>query len=122
MPKHGDVREDGKIFWGYSRGAEDWRDPIKFKAAKKRNTERNIRLRNIRKRWLNIYKVRKGCAVCGYDSHPVALQFDHINPKEKTLDVANMTKHKLKVLIAELRKCRILCANCHMIHTHGGNT
>lgn len=119
MPKHGDVRDDGRIFWGYCRGKEDWRNPHKFKTSKERNATRNKRIRNIRKRWLNIYKTAKGCAICGYSKHPVALQFDHINPKDKRLDISGMTKNSLKTLMTEVRKCRILCANCHMIHTHG---
>lgn len=121
MPKHGDVREDGRIFWGYSRGFEDWRDPDKFKAAKQRGKEEAAKLRRIRRRWLDIYKMRKGCATCGYAKHPAALQFDHLDPTTKVRDVSNMIRNKLKDLIKEVRKCRVLCANCHMIHTHGSN-
>ena len=34
MAKHGDVRDDGMVFWGMSGKHEDWRSPDKFYAAK----------------------------------------------------------------------------------------
>lgn len=116
-PKHGDVREDGKIFWGRVGTYEDWRDPVKFHEAKKRNKAHKQRLRRIRTRWLGIYKQKKGCQVCGYNEHPAALQFDHIDPLTKIRDVSNMIELKLKRIMDEVRKCRVLCANCHSIHT-----
>lgn len=119
MMKHGDVREDGMIFWGMSGKHEDWRSPDKFHAAKKRNHNHKVRLKKIRRRWLNIYKVRKGCSLCGYNENSAALQFDHLDPSIKVRDVSNMITMKLKRLMDEVRKCRVLCANCHMIHTFG---
>jgi hypothetical protein len=44
MPQHGDIREDGKIFWGYnkkSKDGEDWRSPEVFARCKKRITVDN---------------------------------------------------------------------------------
>ena len=121
MAKHGDVREDGMIFWGMSGKNQDWRSPDKFYAAKKRNHDNKTRLKKIRRRWLNMYKVRKGCSLCGYNANPAALQFDHLDPSLKVQDVSNMITLKLKRLMDEVRKCRVLCANCHMIHTFGEN-
>ena len=90
MMKHGDVREDGMIFWGMSGKHEDWRSPDKFHAAKKRNHNHKVRLKKIRRRWLNIYKVRKGCSLCGYNENSAALQFDHLDPSIKVRDVSNI--------------------------------
>ena len=86
---------------------------------KKRNHDHKTRLKKIRRRWLNIYKVRKGCSLCGYNENSAALQFDHLDPSTKVRDVSNMITLKLKRLMDEVRKCRVLCANCHMIHTFG---
>lgn len=84
-------------------------------------TERSIKNRI----WLNNYKVSQGCHYCGYNSHPSALQLDHIDPdtkyttsKGKRLNPGELVRYSQAILFAEVRKCRVLCANCHAIHTH----
>ena len=118
MPKRGDIRKsDGRIFWGYNKGQEDWRNPSSFCGSVTKRRDRNRRLRDIRGRWLDLYKMSKGCQICGYNKHPVALEFDHIDKADKVTDISNMRKGNLKKLIAEVRKCRVLCANCNAIHS-----
>ena len=73
-----------------------------------------------RKRRLDLIKTSKGCVDCGYNDDPVALQFDHIDRNDKTGTVSQMILHNLKKLFAEIKKCEIRCANCHMIKTHAG--
>ena len=63
-------------------------------------------------------KMAIGCEICGYNEHPTALQFDHIDPATKSFPVARSKEHSWDKLIKEIAKCRVLCANCHMIHTH----
>jgi hypothetical protein len=70
-----------------------------------------------RRYWLDKYKCSKGCEICGYNEQPVALHFDHKYPSEKKRAIAHMMDYKLTNLINEIRKCRILCANCHYIET-----
>ena len=67
------------------------------------------------------YKVEKGCEMCGYNEHRAALQFDHIDPSTKVDSVANLISQRTyeEVIWAEIAKCRVLCANCHAVHTHG---
>ena len=83
-----------------------------------------------RQHWQDLYKMKRGCASCGYNKHPRALSFDHIDPSTKHPLVKNGgdgTKTKaggmwqlifphvpLKTMIAEWRKCKIKCMNCHM--------
>lgn len=54
------------------------------------------------------------CALCGYDRHPAALQFHHLDPTSKSfgLGVRGITR-SLEKLRAEAAKCVLLCANCH---------
>ena len=63
---------------------------------------------------LGSYKLKKGCQFCGYNKCSSALEFDHIerNKKEFTIGKKFGTV-SLKVLFSEIRKCRVLCANCH---------
>ncbi len=54
------------------------------------------------------------CAVCGYDRYVGALQFHHLDPTEKRLEVStNGSTLSLAALRAEARKCVLLCSNCH---------
>lgn len=58
--------------------------------------------------------------MCGYNQHPQALSFDHIDPKTKHEKYSSrqLTKWGIKTLLEELKKCRVLCHNCHAIHTY----
>ena len=73
-------------------------------------------------------KSASGCALCGWNVHPSALHFDHLDPsskyrnrKGKPVHIADMVKgnrYALSTILVEIAKCRVLCANCHAIHTH----
>ncbi len=61
------------------------------------------------------------CCVCGYDGHPAALEFHHLDPSLKRLNVsASGVGLALETLRAEARKCVLLCSNCHAEVEHGG--
>jgi len=66
------------------------------------------------------YLAEKGCSEC--DEHnPRVLEFDHIDPSRKHKPISRLVttgySWASEVLRAEIRKCRILCANCHRKHT-----
>ena len=54
------------------------------------------------------------CQNCGYDKCLGALEFHHLDPKEKDFSISQYghtrSWEKLKT---ELDKCTLLCANCH---------
>lgn len=50
------------------------------------------------------------CFKCGSDG---LLEIDHINPKEKKLDISKIITYPTKFLIDELAKCQLLCRPCH---------
>lgn len=54
------------------------------------------------------------CALCGFDEHPAALQFHHLDPSSKSFQLGEggLTRSLAK-LRAEAEKCVLLCANCH---------
>ena len=78
-------------------------------------SDRNNAKAKRRRYWLNYVKVKCGCSICGYRNNPLALQFDHL--RNKTRQVSHMITSSLVNLFKEVRKCRVLCANCHSIHT-----
>jgi len=63
------------------------------------------------------YKVLKGCTECGYNDHPYALEFDHIDPLQKHMAISDMYCYSWPRVKAELAKCQLLCGNCHNIKT-----
>jgi hypothetical protein len=86
-----------------------------------------------RKSIIDKYKISVGCYVCGYNKHPSALCFHHLDGHEKHEDIKNgyskrssaggmfrlySKKYTTEDIINEIRKCRIVCSNCHMEHTH----
>lgn len=55
------------------------------------------------------------CCICGYNKCPRAMQFHHLDPNEKEFaqGVDGQTR-SLARQVEELKKCVLLCANCHM--------
>ena len=54
------------------------------------------------------------CELCGYDKCIDALVFHHEDPNQKEFGLAQGgTTHTWKEYLAEAKKCRLLCCNCH---------
>jgi hypothetical protein len=81
--------------------------------------ESQVRSRAKRRAWLDEYKLKAGCADCGYRAHPRALDFDHIGT-DKVGDVGRMMHSRMawSIILAEIAKCEVVCANCHRIRTY----
>jgi 5-methylcytosine-specific restriction endonuclease McrA len=90
------------------------KDP-KYRARVKKASELD-RKRNREK--LNEILTHSKCATCGEDD-PVVLTFDHIDPANKTRDISNMMSngYSWNKIEAEMAKCQVLCANCHLRRT-----
>jgi len=61
------------------------------------------------------FKTKLGCAVCGYNKCDRSLHFHHKDPSKKQLLLSrarsmSLSKSKLE---KEIKKCILLCANCH---------
>lgn len=54
------------------------------------------------------------CAICGYSKCNAALEFHHLKAEEKLYSIAkNGTCHDLETDIEEIKKCILVCSNCH---------
>ena len=55
------------------------------------------------------------CQCCGYDRHTSALAFHHLDPTVKELGFggARANPKSWPVIVIELRKCVLVCNNCH---------
>ena len=68
-----------------------------------------------RARWYHDYKTTLKCEICG-ETHPACLQFHHKDPLEKEGEVATMVNsgYSKEIILKEIAKCSVLCANCHL--------
>lgn len=53
------------------------------------------------------------CCKCGYCKNYAALEFHHVDPKQKDSSWTKMRELPWKEIIKELKKCILLCSNCH---------
>lgn len=75
-------------------------------------------LRGIARKLHYINQMGGGCNVCGYADNISALEFHHIDEstKDMSLDVRRLANHSLTILDKEIKKCVLLCSNCHREH------
>ena len=125
--QYGEVAADGRIFLAYRRKSRinkdgtfqmNWLTPqawakrgVSCKNAAQRTQKRNVKI-------IHEEKLKRGCTCCGYNFHACALDFDHLDPTTKTRDIAKMHTTSISTLTEEIKKCQVLCANCHRIKTH----
>lgn len=77
-----------------------------YERQQERGRERKLRL---------IASMGGKCSNCGYARNYAALEFHHVEPSEKQfqLDMRSLANLQWELIVAEARKCRLLCANCH---------
>ena len=68
-----------------------------------------------KRRKLNLIKVSGSqCNLCGYHKSINALEFHHIDASQKSYGIASKgTCHDLESDLSEIKKCILVCANCH---------
>ena len=83
------------------------------KTQKKSNSQAVSDFRRNRKANL-ILACGEKCCICGYNKAISALEFHHIDPLLKEYGIAAQgTCHNIQKDISEIRKCVLVCANCH---------
>jgi hypothetical protein len=79
------------------------------------------------KRFIHRYKLWAGCSVCGYSRNPYALEFAHVDSKDKwcrgeawshSAGKGVKFEWSRKKIKNEIKKCTVLCANCHREQTY----
>lgn len=53
------------------------------------------------------------CSLCGYNKCVASLQFRHRYPATKDKSIKDMIAGSWARIAAEIKKCTLLCANCH---------
>lgn len=75
----------------------------------------NTKIRRYRTKAAAIKYLGGKCSNCGWQGNQAALQFHHTNTKEKDFILGNVANKNWDVIKLELKKCVLLCANCHAI-------
>jgi len=77
-----------------------------YLAQQKRGRERKLEL---------IRLMGNCCETCGYANNYAALEFHHNKPQEKSfqLDLRSLSNRRWEAVLDEVKKCRLLCSNCH---------
>jgi hypothetical protein len=89
------------------------RGPDDFARRKRNRERREAELRA----WFAELKSVLFCARCG-ENHPACLHFHHSDPAAKETTIADAVRRGFsrQRLLAEIAKCDVLCANCHLKH------
>lgn len=76
-------------------------------------------LKSTRRQWINDYKAKHGCEVCG-NKDPRVLDFHHKEVSEKKFNIADFyyVQFSMEKTKEEIFKCMVVCANCHRILHH----
>lgn len=84
----------------------------KCRIARKKESQEKARLQ--KKKKLECYKLKHGCKRCGYSLCTAALDFHRLDSRAKktALNQASWSPNSKKVK-EELKKCILLCKNCH---------
>jgi hypothetical protein len=79
---------------------------------------KRTRVREAHRQRIDNAKVKLGgcCRSCGTSDFRI-LQFDHIIPDDKLMDVTQMEGSDDLAFSEEVAKCQLLCANCHHLKT-----
>jgi hypothetical protein len=68
--------------------------------------------------WSRTLKEGKPCADCGQVFHPAAMHWDHLPGFSKTGNLGDLARrHNRSRVIEEIKKCELVCANCHAVRT-----
>lgn len=102
---------------GHAACKKRWAKPPKEKLTLNEQRRKRRRETRIKSMW---YLAEKGCEECGVRD-PRVLEYDHKEPSEKKRNIGRLIvdgfSWSSRVLRTEIRKCRVLCSNCHRKHT-----
>lgn len=96
------------------RAQADWyqknKDAIKSKRWHQKQESR---------KWVNLYKSNNSiCSDCDISYPPHILDFDHLGNKSFGISRALQQGTSLEKIKQEIKKCEIVCANCHRQRTY----
>ena len=104
-----------KICSGQKRRSKEHYEKYK-KEYKQRAYKRNCKVKKENRIKLIEYFKLNPCIVCG-ETNPVVLDFDHRDDTKKSFAISAGILKKWEIILEEINKCDVLCANHHRIRT-----
>jgi len=71
------------------------------------------KLRGLERKYYLVKMFGGKCSRCGYSTNLAALSFHHKGGKEFKLDSRSLSNRRASEIAKEMRKCILLCNNCH---------
>ena len=104
------------------------KNPKKYREVEKNRRDSNIELSRVKSRkflagYRKYFRARLAelkagpCSDCGQCFPPCAMDFDHRPGEVKLFKISSALSRPENVLMAEVSKCDLVCANCHRIRT-----
>lgn len=82
---------------------------------RERTKKRRTKARRLIRDWLQWIKGECGCSACGYNRHPVSLDFHHLDPAKKLFTLAETWFESKECYLTEIAKTTVVCACCHRL-------
>ena len=68
--------------------------------------------------WMNSLKAGVPCADCGEIFPAFVMHWDHLPEFEKVSEISSMIGYRKRdAIVEEMKKCELVCANCHVMRT-----
>lgn len=101
-----------------------WREyisrPKSHNNHKERNRKRATRLRQEMFEFMRELKDNQPCADCGVPYPYYVMDFDHVRgEKRECVSILKAQGRPKEMILEEIAKCDLVCANCHRERTHG---
>ncbi len=88
-----------------------------YVANKQKYLERNKRYRSGIQDYVRQMKEASPCSDCGKRYPYYVMDFDHLKSKEHNISFL-MATGRIGALKKEIKKCEVVCANCHRLRSH----
>lgn len=77
-------------------------------------------LRDRNRAWIHEHKSGRPCSDCQQMFPAICMDFDHLDGATKVASIARLVMNfsSIEKLEEEIRKCELVCANCHRIRTY----
>ena len=85
---------------------------VTYQKYREKTIARNYERQKAARQLVSNYRETHSCTYCD-ENDPVCLDFHHRDPKTKSFKLSSVTTQSTKTIMEEIKKCVLICANCH---------